>query len=40
LAPLTAADRRSWISVADYPVALADKSERPSHLRERFTVGY
>jgi hypothetical protein len=37
---LTAADGKSWISFADYAIALADEIERPSHLRERFTVGY
>jgi uncharacterized protein len=37
---LTAADRKSWITFADYAIALADEIERPSHLRQRFTVGY
>ena len=37
---LTAADGKSWITFADYAIALADEIERPSHLRERFTVGY
>ena len=37
---LTAADGKSSISFADYAIALADELERPSHLRERFTVGY
>ena len=37
---LTAADGKSSISFADYAIALADEVERPSHLRERFTVGY
>jgi putative NADH-flavin reductase len=37
---LTAADGKSWISFADYAIALADEIERPSHLRQRFTVGY
>ena len=37
---LTSADGKSSISFADYAIALADEVERPSHLRERFTVGY
>ena len=37
---LTAADGKSWISFADYAVALADEIERPAHVRKRFTVGY
>ena len=37
---LTAADGKSSISFADYAIALADEIERPSHMRERFTVGY
>ena len=37
---LTAADGKSSISFADYAIAVADELERPSHLRERFTVGY
>lgn len=37
---LTAGDGRSWISFADYAIAFADEIERPSHLRQRFTVGY
>jgi uncharacterized protein len=37
---LTAADGKSWITFADYAIALADEIERPSHLRQRFTVGY
>ena len=37
---LTDADGKSWITFADYAIALADEIERPSHLRERFTVGY
>jgi uncharacterized protein len=37
---LTAADGKSWISFADYAVALADEIERPIHVRKRFTVGY
>lgn len=37
---LTAADGKSWISFEDFAVALADEIERPTHLRQRFTVGY
>ena len=37
---LTAADGKSSITFADYAIALADEIERPSHLRQRFTVGY
>jgi putative NADH-flavin reductase len=28
----------SWISFADYAVALVDELERPAHRRARFTV--
>jgi DnaK suppressor protein len=37
---LTAADGKSWITFADFAVAIADEIERPAHLRGRFTVGY
>lgn len=37
---LTAADGKSWISFEDFAVALADEIEHPSHIRQRFTVGY
>jgi hypothetical protein len=37
---LTAADGKSWISFEDFAVALADETERPAHIRKRFTVGY
>ena len=37
---LTAADGKSWVSFADYAVALADEIERQAHVRKRFTVGY
>jgi len=37
---LTAEDGKSWISFADFAVALADEIERPAHIRQRFTVGY
>ena len=37
---LTGADGKSWISFADYAIAMADEIERPAHMRKRFTVGY
>lgn len=37
---LTGSDGKSWISFEDYAVALADEIEQPTHLRQRFTVGY
>lgn len=37
---LSDASGRSWISMEDYAIALADEIENPQHSRERFTVGY
>lgn len=37
---LIGADGRSWISFADFAIALLDEVERGAHLRQRFTVGY
>ena len=37
---LADANGKSWISFADYAIALADEIEKPAHLRQRFTVGY
>jgi putative NADH-flavin reductase len=37
---LTAPDGKSWISMEDYAIALADELEQPQHRRQRFTVGY
>jgi len=37
---LTAADGRSWISMEDFAIAMLDEVENPSHVRQRFTVGY
>jgi uncharacterized protein len=37
---LADANGKSWISFADYAIALADEIERPAHERRRFTVGY
>ncbi|MGH8445803.1 MAG: NAD(P)-dependent oxidoreductase [Solimonas sp.] len=31
---------KSWISMEDYAVAMADEIERPQHSRRRYTVGY
>jgi putative NADH-flavin reductase len=31
---------QSKISVQDYTVAMIDELERPTHVRQRFTVGY
>jgi len=33
-------DKGSSISFADYAIALADEIEKPTHSRQRFTVGY
>ncbi|MES2625970.1 MAG: NAD(P)-dependent oxidoreductase [Pseudomonadota bacterium] len=37
---LSDANGRSWISMEDYAIALADEIENPQHSRKRFTVGY
>lgn len=37
---LLTGDQGSRISFEDYAVALVDEIERPSHIRQRFTVGY
>ncbi|MCK1491364.1 NAD(P)-dependent oxidoreductase [Bradyrhizobium sp. 180] len=37
---LADANGKSWITFADYAIALADEIERPAHPRQRFTVGY
>ncbi|MGZ9707419.1 NAD(P)-dependent oxidoreductase [Pseudomonas sp. GNP013] len=37
---LVSAEGRSWISFADYAIALIDEAETPRHSRQRFTVGY
>jgi len=31
---------RSWISFADFAIAMLNELEKPSHSRQRFTVGY
>ncbi len=37
---LTDANGKSWISMEDYAIAMADEIESPKHSRQRFTVGY
>ena len=37
---LVDAHGKSWISMEDYAIALADELESPRHSRRRFTVGY
>jgi putative NADH-flavin reductase len=37
---LADANGKSWISMEDYAIAMADEIERPTHARQRFTVGY
>lgn len=37
---LADANGKSWVTFADYAIALADEIERPAHARQRFTVGY
>ncbi|MGF6204220.1 NAD(P)-dependent oxidoreductase [Pseudomonas frederiksbergensis] len=37
---LVSAEGRSWITFADYAIALLDEVEAPKHSRQRFTVGY
>ncbi|AHZ71895.1 NAD-dependent epimerase/dehydratase [Pseudomonas mandelii JR-1] len=37
---LVSSEGRSWISFADYAIALIDEVEAPKHSRQRFTVGY
>ena len=37
---LSDASGKSWISMEDYAIALADEVEAPRHSRQRFTVGY
>ena len=33
-------DKGSSISFEDYAIAMADEIEKPTHSRQRFTVGY
>ncbi|QHF30090.1 NAD(P)-dependent oxidoreductase [Pseudomonas sp. R32] len=37
---LIGTDGKSWISFADYAIAMLDEVEKPAHSRQRFTVGY
>jgi len=37
---LIGADGKSWITFADYAIAMLDEVEKPAHSRQRFTVGY
>ncbi|QXI29862.1 NAD(P)-dependent oxidoreductase [Pseudomonas vanderleydeniana] len=37
---LVSAEGRSWITFADYAIALLDEIEQPAHSRQRFAVGY
>ena len=37
---LVSAEGRSWITFADYAIAMLDEVEKPAHSRQRFTVGY
>jgi putative NADH-flavin reductase len=37
---LVSSEGRSWITFADYAIALLDEVETPKHSRQRFTVGY
>ncbi|WP_426234515.1 NAD(P)-dependent oxidoreductase [Pseudomonas sp. TWP3-2] len=37
---LVSAEGRSWITFADYAIAMIDEVEVPKHSRQRFAVGY
>jgi putative NADH-flavin reductase len=37
---LVSREGRSWISFADFAIAMIDEVETPKHSRQRFTVGY
>ncbi|WP_321851062.1 NAD(P)-dependent oxidoreductase [Pseudomonas paraveronii] len=37
---LVSREGRSWISFADFAIAMLDEVETPKHSRQRFTVGY
>ncbi|SDT36785.1 NAD(P)-dependent oxidoreductase [Pseudomonas prosekii] len=37
---LVSAQGRSWITFADYAIALLDEVQEPKHSRQRFAVGY
>ena len=38
--PVFDANNRSYISVKDTAVAIADELERPKHIQKRFTAAY
>ena len=37
---LVSAEGKSWITFADFAIAMLDEVEQPRHSRQRFTVGY
>jgi putative NADH-flavin reductase len=37
---LVSSEGRSWITFADYAIAMLDEVDAPKHIRQRFTVGY
>lgn len=37
---LVSTEGKSWITFADYAIAMLDEVEKPAHSRQRFTVGY
>ena len=37
---LVSNEGKSWITFADYAIAMIDEVEKPAHSRQRFTVGY
>ncbi|WP_433736914.1 NAD(P)-dependent oxidoreductase [Pseudomonas putida] len=37
---LVSSEGRSWITFADYAIAMLDEVESPKHSKQRFTVGY
>lgn len=37
---LISSEGKSWISFADFAIAMLDEVEQPKHSRQRFTVGY
>lgn len=37
---LVSSEGRSWITFADFAIAMLDEVQAPKHIRQRFTVGY
>ena len=37
---LVSSEGRSWITFADFAIAMLDEVDAPKHIRQRFTVGY